>query len=373
MPITVTHAKSNIIADWTGTVTVGNSSGGTATMQASDLVRPQDWNSNHAITMNLTGSEIASLFNIGNGLSSSTNASGVSIGMSEFSFFEPFPLLAGNTTLDAGINSGSWYLTPVFFPSVIQKGVFRVLQTHGSANFLNGVVASAASTGQATKSAVFGNRFALYTRGTGTNSTQIELAWAQNADISATQSITFSSTATNDVRVTNAVTVALMSQFGVDGNFTTGSASTSGSLAVAASTMASTAPNSLITGGLPAQLITGSYVLQIPMTTTLPPGQYWLGHMFTHSSATGTTGGGNYGAGTMFNVAFARMQLLDYAGASSYRQFGGSATVGNTSTNIVPFAGAWTGALSSAPANFAASDIRQRVGRLYFNYVRTTA
>jgi len=27
MPVTVTHAKSNIIVDYTGTVTVGNSSG----------------------------------------------------------------------------------------------------------------------------------------------------------------------------------------------------------------------------------------------------------------------------------------------------------------------------------------------------------
>jgi len=45
-------------------------------MNATDLVRPSDWNSAHQITVSLTGSEIASLFNIGNGLSSTTNASG---------------------------------------------------------------------------------------------------------------------------------------------------------------------------------------------------------------------------------------------------------------------------------------------------------
>lgn len=51
----VSHIKSNIVPDWTGTVTVGNSSGGTQTIAATDLVRPVDWNSAHNQFYTLTG------------------------------------------------------------------------------------------------------------------------------------------------------------------------------------------------------------------------------------------------------------------------------------------------------------------------------
>jgi len=43
----ILHAKSNPIPDYTGTVTVHNSTGGTTTVAAGNLVRPSDWNSEH--------------------------------------------------------------------------------------------------------------------------------------------------------------------------------------------------------------------------------------------------------------------------------------------------------------------------------------
>lgn len=51
----VSHIKSNTVADWTGTVTVGNSTGGTQTINATDLVRPGDWNSAHNQFYTLSG------------------------------------------------------------------------------------------------------------------------------------------------------------------------------------------------------------------------------------------------------------------------------------------------------------------------------
>lgn len=41
------HVKSNPVADFTGTVTAMNSAGSTVTRNATDLVRPSDWNSGH--------------------------------------------------------------------------------------------------------------------------------------------------------------------------------------------------------------------------------------------------------------------------------------------------------------------------------------
>lgn len=72
MPIT--HAKSNIIGDWNGTVTLGNSTGGTTTAAASDLVRPSDWNSGHVV--NLSAFELTPVLNVGAGLTSTTAAGG---------------------------------------------------------------------------------------------------------------------------------------------------------------------------------------------------------------------------------------------------------------------------------------------------------
>ena len=56
----VSHVKSNTVPDWTGTVTVGNSTGGTQTIAATDLVRPGDWNSAHNQYYTLSGNTLGS-------------------------------------------------------------------------------------------------------------------------------------------------------------------------------------------------------------------------------------------------------------------------------------------------------------------------
>jgi len=53
--VAISHAKSNTIGDMTGTVTVLNSQGSTATRAATDLLRPSDWNSVHNQFLTLSG------------------------------------------------------------------------------------------------------------------------------------------------------------------------------------------------------------------------------------------------------------------------------------------------------------------------------
>jgi hypothetical protein len=53
--LAVSHIKSNSVADWTGTVTVGDSAGATKTVAATDLLRPGDWNSAHNQFYTLSG------------------------------------------------------------------------------------------------------------------------------------------------------------------------------------------------------------------------------------------------------------------------------------------------------------------------------
>ena len=58
--MSIIHIKSNTIPDFTGTVTVFNSLGNTVTANATDLVRPSDWNSNHNIVFNVSGNTAGS-------------------------------------------------------------------------------------------------------------------------------------------------------------------------------------------------------------------------------------------------------------------------------------------------------------------------
>ena len=51
----LSHIKSNTLGDFTGTVTVNNSAGATATVAATNLVRPSDWNSAHNFYQTVSG------------------------------------------------------------------------------------------------------------------------------------------------------------------------------------------------------------------------------------------------------------------------------------------------------------------------------
>lgn len=365
MPVTVTHAKSNSIGDFTGTVTVYNSSGGSQSQLATNLVRPSDWNSAHQVTLNLTGSEVASLFNFGSGLTSTTGAGGVTVGQPLQDMFEPFSLLNTNSTMVAP-GAGTWYFEPLYLPFGLTSGHLRQLLTYNSANFSYGVVGTT-SAGQATKTASFRNCMALYNLGTGANSTRIESIWSGECAISATQSISFGSgTATSIVLCTNAITYGFNSQIDISGNVTTTTVGASGTVSAGASTMASTAPNSLITSGAVQDWFTGSVMHIVPFATTLPAGQYWLAHMHTITSG-GSTTGVNYLAGTAFNSSPGRMMILDPV-LTAFKRLG-SSTAASSITAVVPFKGQHT-LTSSLPFAFVnTSDMRATTGRLYFNHV----
>ena len=56
----ISHFKTDPQADFTGTVTIYNSDGITGTVNATDMVRPSDWNSAHQVIFNLSGNTAGS-------------------------------------------------------------------------------------------------------------------------------------------------------------------------------------------------------------------------------------------------------------------------------------------------------------------------
>ena len=370
MPITVSHAKNNTIADFAGVVTVGNSSGGTNTMQGTDLVRPSDWNSTHLYTVQLTGSEVASLFTVGAGLEYTTNASGATIKLGEVEIFEPFPMpLTGTTSHTPGI--GTWYFDNFMLPYALESGVIKVPVTNTTSGFQNGAVISANATSQggvaSITSALYHN-LAIYTLGNGSDVTRIGTYWTGQMSIGVTEVKSVGSVATNSAQaqVSHYATVIVPGQWDLSANIVYSTITTSGTLSAAATSIAASSIDSLVSGA--AAYYSGSRMDIIPVNTTFSGGMYVIAHQF--SSAGGTTssfsatGGGNYAAGTIFSTQVRPMMLEQNWGG--YRQMGKSSS--NTLSQAAPWHGFCTTAQSSAYSTIGSSDLRGTNVRLYWNF-----
>lgn len=368
MPIS--HAKTintTIIPDWSGTVTVANSTGGTTTANASDMARPVDWNSNHVVS--LTGSEVAPLFSFGTGLSSTTNAAGVTVGFAAPEFFNPFQMPNTNSTLSTQA-VGSWYIDDVFCPNGLLPGRLNFFRTQNSAIFLNGVSISYNQTASVSKVASFRNCAAIYRRGDGNNSTRLESVWTGEAAISATYTAQWSSTAANSTNqgITAGLTVGFITQINTAGAYTTSQYTITGTTNQSSSSMSATIMDAALSSASSNKaFFTGSIMDMIPFNTTLPPDNYWFAHMFTTAHA--STSAGKDMTGTMFfTSSVAQLHLLENV-LTGFKQVGRS-TVGNSSSCPVPFHGVVKTTSSNAFSTLATSDLIANVGRLYFNHIQ---
>lgn len=363
MPLTVKHAKSDTIADFTGTITGYNSAGASTTIVATDLVRPSDWNSNHSLTLSLTGSEIASLFNFGSGLTSSTDASGVTVGFQSVEAFEPFPLHNTNSNISAPA-IGSWYVDPVFnTPFQLQQGVIRNF-VQCAAGFLGGRVYSSASTGSASRVQSLSNNIAFYRRGNGANSTRLETFFTNCWEARATHQVSVSSTTagggtTTGVIITSSLALSFPVSINSTGGYTYSSTSSSATTSTSVSTGASTLADNLLTNI--AAFLSGSRIDMWGLSTTLIPDAYWVAHMFSSNSS---SSGATYTGGTMFSTQ-SRLGLLENS-LQGFKSMGLS--VSQTTTTPFNFHGALLTTTSAASSVMAIADIRYTTGRMYWHW-----
>ncbi len=332
---TVSHAKSNTVADWSGVATVGNSTGGSTTIQGSDLVRPSDWNSAHVFVPDPLG------------------------------FYEPFILPNTNTTLSApGI--GTWYLDgPYNIPNGLTSGQLNVLVSNAN-GFLQGANFSAASTGSVSRFQTFFNQLALYRRGTSDSSSRLETVWTGQVSILASQELRLTTANTSSGTISNALTLSFPAQWNATGGLTYSTTAQSSSAAFGTSTAASTRADGYISTA--AAFVTGARMDVIGFSTTIPAGEYWFGHMFTSTSSTTGTPGGVGTAGTLFQ-AHSRLGVID-AALGAYRLLGKS--VSNATTNVPAFHGFLATTTSQASSIINTVDIRATTGRAYFNFFQST-
>ena len=197
----VSHAKSNTIANWTGTVTVGNSTGGTQTANATDLVRPADWNSVHNQFYTLSGNTNNASTASGTNVVFRASGDFTLVGSSDtivfsgpaaqyISYYQNVPAMNATITTTGGGGS-SQIVFPFFMP---EEGSFSYLRMP--------VSMSLASTTFTTGAAGYGSSVAqsntiwmnIYTRGTGASSrsaqwvTSGSTTWAFQISYSGTSS-----------------------------------------------------------------------------------------------------------------------------------------------------------------------------------------
>jgi hypothetical protein len=340
MPLTVQHVKSDTVADFTGTVTVNNSSGGTATVLATNLVRPSDWNSAHALTFNVAATD---LFSQG--------------------FYEPFMAANTNSTMSS-VTNNSYLLDPFVLPYGIGSGQLNFLVS-ASQQFVNGAVYSAATTGSYTRYQTWSTQVAIYKLGTGANTTRLESVWTTEVSQLYTWERRVTSGATNSISITNNLAISFPAQFDASGGMTYSSTSTSGTTSVGASTGASTLADNIVTNV--AAYIAGNSMNVFPFATTLPPGAYYMAIMW---NATGSNTGTNYSTGTA-GQTMSFVCALEFANRT-YKAPGKSTT--NSSSAIPQFHGFYATSTTSPPATIATSDIRNIGGlhRRVWNYIQTS-
>ena len=205
--MTISHVFSNAQADATGTLTVWNGAT-TASVAATDVVRPSNWNSAHnqyyTLSGNTNGASTASGTNVvlqGMGnvtLVGSTGTIGISVAGGTATMWQPF---------NEGVNvagqrgQGSWALAPLPTPPTAAGGVVSIDRVCFPIVFSN----SSNSTGTASVTMSIG----LYTK----NASSLSLAHSTTGTLAVTYSGTVNNSTYAGVRL---MTVPWTTSFGDD-------------------------------------------------------------------------------------------------------------------------------------------------------------
>lgn len=310
----VSHVKSNTVADWTGTVTVGNSTGGTQTIAASNLVLPSDWNSAHnqlyTLAGNTNNASTASGTNVVFGalgnltVAGSTGSVFFSAPAREFlSSYQNVPAINATNTVSVGGGSSN-----IVFPFVLPQD--------GSFSFLRMPVSmSLASTTFTTGAAGYGSSvaqsntlwFNIYTQGTGGSSRSIQ--WLTSASTTWAFQISYSGTS---------------STHSVSYNITFPAESGVASNTQMLSNQASSAINEVPAG---TSNFTAYRYFDMPFAASLTAGNYW--GAIQRSST--TAGGSNINLGISALAVTQHNSSIAFPNAAS-----------NSSNHLQPYLGSWS-------------------------------
>lgn len=304
------------------------------------------------------------------GISLSTNGSTISISNSPIAMFEPYPLLQSGSTTYAPV-AGSWYVQPVYIEQPLSGGRWNVMVAHGStASVFRATTANfnSNSTGSLSITGSYERRMALYSLGAGTNSTRLESFWSNNFPLSFSHLVGIASGAGVTLTVSAGLTVSCITSIDSNGGSTFSTMGASSTISSNSTALASTAINTIyssVQNALSSQLM-----IPIPFNTTINPGAYWIGQMWTTGS--GSTSTGTNVATTLVNTFSVVNQYALYGNTNTAAR-AWLQTAASSGSQPYPGVGVYSAASAVPPTTMAFSDVRTQNSQplAYINYVNS--
>jgi hypothetical protein len=256
---------------------------------------------------------------------------------------EPYPLLTATQTFAPG--AGTWYLAPFTAFGSMSGGRINVLaQNTGTANLFLDIGETAynsGSTGGIQQSYTWQANVALFSQGTGANSSLLQSLWSNSHSFGWSKSQSISTNAATNIAVSLAQSVSYISDIGSDGAYTNVQLAGAGSSTIANSSGNSTLLSTVFSSG--RNLLSGSLVQPFGFNTTISAGVYWLGYAWSSTRARASTGNLTTGSDFSFNGLVGMSRL---AVDSVYRNFG--STTSSARSQLIPY-GLYTAAANMTP------------------------
>jgi hypothetical protein len=258
-------------------------------------------------------------------------------------FLEPYPLLTATQTFAPG--AGTWYLAPFTAFGSMSGGRINVLANNtATANLFLDIGETAynsGSTGGIQQSYTHSAAVALFSQGTGANSSLLQSFWSNSYSMGWSKSLSISTNAATNIAVSLAQSVSYISDIGSDGAYTNVQLAGAGSSTIGNSSGASTLVSTVFSSG--RNLFSGSLVQPFGFNTTISAGVYWLGYAWSSTRARASTGNLTTGSDFSFGALLGMSRL---AVDSLYRNFG--STVTTARSQQIPY-GLYTAAANMVP------------------------
>jgi hypothetical protein len=279
--------------------------------------------------------------------------------------YEPY-YLANPVSTTYAPRISTWYFQPFVAPQAIASGRINNLWSFSNSNAgimratSAGSIFATNTTGGRSASYTQGHQMALYSRGAGANSTQLESFWSTQWSIGLSQSVGVS--LTNATQVTAAVTgsVTYIATIGSNGATTMGNFASNAGLSTAASSVCTSLWSSVFASII--NMVSGMALIPHPLSTSFGPGAYWLAQAWMSSFTT---------AGTSIQDLLPVVNQVGIYGISSmpHRLIG--LTVSNTSSQYFPGAGMYSAQSAVPPPTVQFTQIRSIASHVtqYFNFM----
>jgi len=305
-------------------------------------------------------------FSNANGYSFGLNGSTVTADGPFVCCLEPRPMT--NTAIFGPV-AGSWYLADFVAPGAVMGGRLNFLmQNTSTAQLFRDFTAASvvsSSTGGQQQGYTYSLAAALWSQGTGTNSTRLESMWSNSFSFGWTKFVSVSVTNVSQMDITVQHSLSYISEIGSNGAYTLNQYANSTKSAVANSSTASNFWDTGFSSG--RNMVSNSVIYPIGFNTTITAGNYWLGFAWSSTRSNASTGTRVASA-----LDFAQSSIVGISRLvleSAYRNWG--STVTTARSHIMPY-GVYTGAANMAPPQYIAlsSDLSSIASAWvpYFNF-----